>query len=92
MFKSVSMKWAAENVNSINLVDVRTPAEFMMKHVEGAKNIPLAGLIANHAHFLEKGKSYYIMCHSGGRSMNAIIQLDGQGYDLIQVEGGISAL
>lgn len=90
--KSVSMKWAADNVATINLIDVRTPAEFAVQHVDGSKNIPLAGLIHNHANFLEKGKTYYIMCHSGGRSSVCISQLEGHGYDLIQVEGGISAL
>lgn len=90
--KSVSMQWAAQHANEINLIDVRTPGEFMMQNVPGAKNIPIAGLVNNHEHFLEKGKTYYIMCHSGGRSMMAIQHLEGKGYDLIQVEGGISAL
>ena len=90
--KSVSMKWAADHVNEINLIDVRTPAEFEVKSVPGSKNIPLAGFVNNHDMFLEKGKTYYIMCHSGGRSMNGIIALEGKGYDLIQVDGGISAL
>lgn len=90
--KSVSMKWAKEHAHEINLIDVRTPAEFQMMNVPGAKNIPIAGLIHNHQSFLEKGKTYYIMCHSGGRSMMCISELEGHGYDLIQVEGGISAL
>ena len=64
----------------------------MFKESKGLRNIPLAGLVLNHSAFLEKGKTYYIMCHSGGRSYNAISQLEGEGYDLINVEGGISAL
>lgn len=90
--KSVTMKWAAEHAHEINLIDVRTPAEFMVQNVPGAKNIPIVGLINNHKDFLEKGKTYYVMCHSGGRSSMAIHQLETQGYDLIQVEGGICAL
>lgn len=90
--KSVSMKWAADHVNSIELIDVRTPAEFGVKHIEGSKNIPLVGFVNNHSEFLEKGKTYYIMCHSGGRSANAINTLAEHGYDLVQVDGGISAI
>ena len=90
--KSVSMEWAARNVHAIELIDVRTPAEFQVKHIEGSKNIPLVGFVNNHESFLEKGKTYYIMCHSGGRSMNAIIALQDEDYDLVQVDGGISAL
>lgn len=90
--KSVTMKWAAENATSINLIDVRTPAEFNGKNVPGSKNVPLAGLLMNHSQFLKKGETYYIMCHSGGRSAHAIMALEEQGYNLIQVDGGISSL
>lgn len=90
--KSVTMKWAKENADKINLIDVRTPAEFNAFHVPNSKNIPLTGLIMNHNQFLNKSDKYYIMCHSGGRSAHAIMMLEEFGYDLVQVDGGISSL
>ncbi len=88
----VTMKWAAENVDSINLIDVRSPMEFADNHVEGAVNIPLAGIMMNADSLLDKSKTYHVMCLSGGRSMNACIELESKGFTVVNCSGGISSL
>lgn len=90
--KTVTMKWAYDNRANINIIDVRTPAEYQVRGFAEAKNIPLAGLVSNHEFFLDKSKTYYIMCASGGRSWNAVANLEKFGYDVIQCEGGIGAI
>ena len=90
--KTVTAKWAFDNKETINLIDVRTPAEYQVRGLKEAKNIPLRGLIMNADLFLEKGKTYYLMCASGGRSAMAAIELEKQGYDVANVEGGIAQM
>ena len=88
----VTMKWAAENVEKINLIDVRSPGEHKDHSIKGSKNIPMVGLIMNHEEFLKKDETYYIHCHGGVRSVSVINSLEGKGYNLINCKGGISAL
>ena len=90
--KSVTMKWASENVGSINLIDVRSPGEFAERHVEGATNIPMVGLMMNADQFLDKSKTYHLMCRSGGRSANVYMDLEAKGYDVVNCDGGISSI
>ena len=54
--KTVTAKWAKDNAENINLIDVRTPAEYQMWSIQPSKNIPVTGLIMNHETFLEKDK------------------------------------
>ena len=89
---SVKAKWAQENAKSINLIDVRSPLEFQDGHVDGAKNIPMAGLMFNTNEFLKKDETYYLMCWSGNRSYATYQDLESKGYKVVQVEGGFSAL
>lgn len=89
--KSVTMKWAAKHADEINLIDVRSPAEYNAGNIKGAKNIPMVGLVMNAETFLEKGETYYIHCQGGVRSVNVINQLEGKGYDLINCDGGYGA-
>ena len=73
----------------IQLVDVRTPAEFREVHVKGARNIPLDRL--NPAEF-DKDAQYFIICKSGGRSMMACQQLQHAGFEnLVNIDGGTLA-
>ncbi len=89
---SVTMKWAQENIDSINLIDVRSTAEFADRSVKGAVNIPLAGIVMNADSLLDRNKTYHVMCLSGGRSFNACIELESQGFDVVNCEGGISSI
>jgi len=76
---------------SIQLIDVRTPAEFRSVHAEGALNHPLESLDPEGLPF-EKGETLHLICQSGGRSTKACQLLEAAGYDaVVNVEGGTSA-
>jgi len=78
----------------INLIDVRTPAEFGEVHVDFARNVPLdrldpKQLAADHAH--HAGPIYFV-CRSGGRSKTACERMIAAGVnDVVSVEGGTTA-
>lgn len=71
------------------IIDVREPSEFAEGSVPGARNIPMIGLIMNAGDFLDKDETYYIMCRSGGRSSQTCSELESQGYNVVNLEGGI---
>jgi rhodanese-related sulfurtransferase len=80
---------------SLELIDVRTPAEFREVHVEFARNVPLdqldpPGLLK--ARNGSAGDPLYVVCLSGGRSKQACDKLAGAGFaNVVNVEGGTKA-
>ena len=74
----------------LSLVDVREVEEFQMLHLEGAQNLPLSQL-ADTYNQLDKDLLYYVICKSGMRSARACQFLAEQGYDVINVQGGVTA-
>ena len=73
------------------LVDVREVEEFEALHLEGARNFPLSQLADTYKQ-LEKNQLYYVICKSGMRSARACQFLAEQGYEVINVQGGMNAL
>jgi len=78
----------------LELLDVRTPAEFAAAHVPGALPVPLDTLDA--PAFLKsrapQGKSIYVLCQTGGRARKAIEKFARAGFaDCVLVEGGTQA-
>lgn len=69
------------------LVDVRTPAEYTLGHIEGAINIPVDDL-RTRLDELDKTKPLYIYCQSGQRSYLATRILAGNGFDVSHLAGG----
>ena len=74
----------------LSLVDVREVEEFQMLHLEGAQNLPLSQL-ADTYNQLDKDLLYYVICKSGIRSARACQFLVEQGYEVINVQGGMTA-
>lgn len=75
------------------VIDVREPDEFSSGHVPGAENIPL-GTISGTADRLKGRKRVFVICLSGGRSMQACAQLAprlGDKTALVNVDGGTMA-
>lgn len=92
MYRSVSMdefgqKQKREN---LNIIDVREADEFAAGHIPGAVSMPLSGL-EQEFEPLKKDKEYHVICLSGGRSSMACDFLGNQGYDVVNVMGGMSA-
>jgi rhodanese-related sulfurtransferase len=72
------------------VVDVREPYEFATGRVPGARNIPLGELTARHLE-VSKSDPVYVICASGGRSVQATQYLDTVGHNAINVAGGTAA-
>ena len=74
----------------LSLVDVREVEEFQTLHLEGAQNLPLSQL-ADIYDQLDKDLLHYVICKSGMRSARACQFLVEQGYEVINVQGGLTA-
>lgn len=75
---------------TLNIIDVREVDEVAAGRIPGAVNIPL-GLIEFRMQDLDKSKEYVMVCRSGGRSGRASEFLEGQGFKVINMEGGMLA-
>ena len=65
------------------LIDVRTPFEYNMGHLESSINIPLGNISDHIQDFKHAGKKIVLVCRSGARS--------GQAADLLK-SNGINAI
>ncbi len=83
------------NLGPIDLVDVRTPAEFREAHAEGARSVPLGSLDPKgvmEGRVGPEGRPLYLICRSGARSRQAVEAFRKGGYeDVVNVEGGTLA-
>lgn len=77
-------------LNSVIVVDVRTPEEFAAGHIENAVNIDwFDSNFADQIGSIDKEKKIYLYCKKGGRSAKATMLLDSLGYsNVIDLEGG----
>jgi rhodanese-related sulfurtransferase len=79
----------------IDLIDVRTPAEFENAHVEGARNVPLDRLdrsAVERARVSGAGEPVYVICQKGGRGQQACEKLTAAGVsNVVNVAGGTDA-
>ncbi|KHD84430.1 rhodanese-like domain-containing protein [Bacillus ginsengihumi] len=79
-----------EDGKSLNIIDVREAKEVLVGKIPGAINIPLR-LIEFRMHELDKCKEYIMVCRSGGRSGRATQFLEKQGFNVINMSGGMLA-
>lgn len=70
------------------VIDVRTPAEFMMGHVAGSKNIPLNEVPSRIEEFKSMPKPIVLCCASGNRSGQATHLLNMNGIEEAYNGGG----
>lgn len=77
--------------SSLSVLDVREVEEFEALHLEGAHNFPLSQLADTYEQ-LDKTHPYYVICKSGIRSARACQFLTEQGYEVVNVQGGMDAL
>jgi rhodanese-related sulfurtransferase len=78
-------------LGKVQLVDVRTPEEFLTGHIDKAKNINFndPNFKQTIASSLNKNKPVAIYCRSGRRSASALIILKEMGFkDIYDLEGG----
>jgi rhodanese-related sulfurtransferase len=84
-----------KNGGALDLIDVRTPAEFQEVHVEAARNVPLERLDPKAVLEARREKAdepLYVICRSGGRGRQACEKLAAAGaVHVVNVEGGTLA-
>jgi rhodanese-related sulfurtransferase len=72
------------------LLDVREDDEWRRGHAAGAQHIPMGEVPARLDEIDPKAK-LYVICHLGGRSMRVAQYLQGNGYQPVNVNGGMQA-
>lgn len=73
------------------LLDVREQDEWDAGHAPGAVHIPLGDLPSRLAELPDDVTPLPVVCRSGGRSSRAVQWLEQQGYDVVNVDGGMKA-
>lgn len=80
---------------TVEVIDVRTPAEFQSVHSVHARSVPLESLDAAAAISSRTGaadSTLYVICKSGGRSHNACEAFVKAGFaNVVNVAGGTDA-
>lgn len=83
---------------SLHIVDVRTPAEFSTRHVQGAINAPLNEWQTNDLlaqltrRGFQPGDNLYLLCQAGTRARRAAEKIASESdVNVIIVEGGTNA-
>lgn len=67
------------------LIDVQSPSEYLIEHINGSINIPYDELIFNHKKYLNMNDKYYIICKNGVKSKKATNILSFYGYDVTNI-------
>ncbi|SEL97092.1 Rhodanese-related sulfurtransferase [bacterium A37T11] len=84
------LKFRIDSQEDFQLIDVREEFEYDTSNLNG-ENIPLANIILEKDK-ISKNKPVVIHCRSGKRSAQAIMLLEGHGYNnLSNLQGGILA-
>lgn len=80
---------------TIDLIDVRTPAEFRSLHAAAARSLPLdelSGPVLQELAERASKETVYLICQQGGRGRTACQKLrDAGGAQVVNVEGGTLA-
>ncbi|PRY82297.1 rhodanese-like domain-containing protein [Alkalibacterium olivapovliticus] len=91
LFKSIpsvnTAQLEAELRNKPMILDVRTPGEYRVGHIPGAKNVPLNTIEQYQG---KKQAKLYVVCQSGMRSKRVASSLKKKGYEVVNVRGGMS--
>lgn len=94
VIETLDSKLYSEKLDSTEnpqLLDVRTPDEYAVEHLENAKNVDWNGSnFVSNAEKLDKSKPVFVYCKVGGRSNQAANKLSELGFQKIyNLEGGI---
>ena len=93
MKNNISMKDFYEKYTNssekLTILDVKEIHEYAAGHIPSAENFPLSTLGSDFSK-LDKDQKYYVICQAGGRSAKAYDFLDAEGFDVINVEGGMN--
>ena len=82
-------KYANNSSEELTILDVRENHEYAAGHIPSAQNFSLSSLGIEFTK-LDKNQKYYVICQAGGRSARAYDFLEAQGFDIINIEGGMN--
>jgi rhodanese-related sulfurtransferase len=71
----------------LTVLDVREPVEWAHGHIEGAVHVPLMELPQRLGDLPRE--QTLVVCKVGGRSAQAVGYLAEQGYDVVNLDGGM---
>jgi rhodanese-related sulfurtransferase len=72
------------------VLDVREDDEWQAGHIDGALHIPMGQVPARLDELPEDG-DLVVVCRSGGRSARVVAWLVQNGYDAVNLDGGMGA-
>jgi rhodanese-related sulfurtransferase len=75
---------------SVVLLDVREDDEWQRGHAPGAQHIPMGDVPARKGE-IDTNAALFVVCHSGGRSKRVAEYLARNGYEPVNVSGGMLA-
>lgn len=79
---------AAEIPPGAAVLDVRESYEYEVGHAPGAVHIPVDEVPTRYEEELDPDEDYYVICRTGGRSVQIAEWLTAQGYSVVLVGGG----
>jgi rhodanese-related sulfurtransferase len=75
---------------AVVLLDVREDDEWQLGHAPGARHIPM-GEVPARLDEIPTDAELYVICHGGGRSQRVADYLVRNGYQPVNVSGGMAA-
>lgn len=82
---------AAQQLGSMQVVDVREYYEWAAGHIQGARHIPLRTLPHRFEDEIDRERPVLLICQVGQRSALATTFLRERGYDAHNLEGGVES-
>ncbi len=79
-----------ERGDALTLLDVREPWELAVASVPGIVHIPM-GEVADRLNEIDRDQSVVVLCRSGKRSLEVAKLLQQNGFDAVNLAGGILA-
>ncbi|WP_114853582.1 rhodanese-like domain-containing protein [Brachybacterium sp. YJGR34] len=79
----------AQVPENAHLIDVREQNEWDAGHAPSAQHLPASTLLENLEKLPEDDQDLYIVCRTGGRSAQVAQWLNHNGFDAINVAGGM---
>ena len=75
---------------AVQIVDVRTPAEFASGHIPNAVNVDVNGInFDKQISALDKKRPVAVYCRSGARSKHAARKLSRMGFKVYELDRGV---
>ena len=77
---------------SLIIIDIRDNSSYKIKHLKKAINIPFTNLLINPSKYLDKNKTYLLVCEYGIKSKKTSEILNRQGFHTFSLKNGLKGL